>query len=200
MTGVQTCALPIYTLSKHLPELLPVVAEILTESVFPQDELETYRQNQKQRLQVNLLKCDFVANRFIHEYLFGVNHPYGKYTSIEAYNNLQQNELVNFYNRFYKNGKCILFVAGKLPVNIQMQLNKNFGTLRLNNSSIEIPETVATPATEKKKFILNIKTLITTYYFLFYFMYFHFSQNFFSHFFLKSSPPPLATRLVLSSP
>ena len=59
-------------LNKHLNDVLPVVAEIITDSIFPEEELAIYKQNQNQKLQVNLKKCDFVANRLIDEYVFGV--------------------------------------------------------------------------------------------------------------------------------
>jgi zinc protease len=151
----ETATLSLHTLSKHLPELLPVVAEILTESVFPEEELAIYKQNQKQRLEVNLKKCDFVANRLIDEYVFGFDHPYGKYTSTIDYNKLQKEELVQFYQQYYSKGKCILFVAGKVPSNIQEQLNKFFGSLPFNQSSITEKQFDFSRATEKKYKIIN---------------------------------------------
>jgi zinc protease len=137
-----------------LPELLPVVAEILTESIFPEDELATYKQNQKQRLEVNLRKCDFVANRLIDEYLFGFDHPYGRYTSTLDYDKLERNWLIDFYNKFYINGKCILFVAGKLPSDVQQQLNNVFGKLSFNQSKNKADHQTI-PSKEKKYEILN---------------------------------------------
>jgi predicted Zn-dependent peptidase len=64
--------------------LLPMVAEIIMESVFPEEEIKLFKQNNKQRLEVNLKKGDFVANRLIDTYLYGENHPYGKVSSFEA--------------------------------------------------------------------------------------------------------------------
>jgi len=151
----ETATLTLHTLSKHLPHLLPVIAEILTESIFPEDELVIYKQNQKQRLEVSLKKCDFVANRFIDEYLFGIQHPYGKYTSVEDYDALQTEELKNFYRQFYTKGKCMMFVAGKLPADIQEQLNKNFGSLPFNTTDLtEIIHPVSS-ASQKKQHIIN---------------------------------------------
>ena len=151
----ETATLTLHTLSKHLPHLLPVIAEILTESIFPEDELVIYKQNQKQRLEVSLKKCDFVANRFIDEYLFGIQHPYGKYTSVEDYDALQTEELKNFYRQFYTKGKCMMFVAGKLPTDIQEQLNKNFGSLPFNTTDLtEIIHPVSS-ASQKKQHIIN---------------------------------------------
>jgi len=41
----ETATLTLHTLSKHLPHLLPVIAEILTDAVFPEEELAIYKQN-----------------------------------------------------------------------------------------------------------------------------------------------------------
>ena len=122
----ETATMTLHTLGKHIPKLLPVMSELLTESIFPEDELAIYKQNQKQRLSINLKKCDFVANRLIDEYLFGYNHPYGKYSSAEHYDSINSEDLKQFYNQFYTNGKCIIFVAGVLPSDIQEQINSAF--------------------------------------------------------------------------
>lgn len=151
----ETATITLHCLSKHLHELLPVVAEIITESIFPEAELAICKQNQKQRLQVNLKKCDFVANRLIDEYVFGFHHPYGKYTSTLDYDALQREELLAFYEQFYKNGSCMVFAAGKLPADLGQQLNKVFGTLSLNSKTLPAIEYPLAPATEKKYRIIN---------------------------------------------
>lgn len=81
----ETATITLHTLSKHLNYLTPLIGELITDSIFPEAELNIYRQNQKQRLEVNLKKCDFVANRLIDESLYGFHHPYGKYTSTVDY-------------------------------------------------------------------------------------------------------------------
>ncbi|MBI2283920.1 MAG: insulinase family protein [Bacteroidetes bacterium] len=151
----ETATITLHCLSKHLPDLLPVVAELMTESIFPEEELAIYKQNQKQRLEVSLKKCDFVANRLIDEYVYGFHHPYGKYTSTLDYDNLQREELAAFYKRFYTEGKCLMFVAGKPPANIQEQLNSLFGQLPFRQDNL--PEIVFTPqpAETRKYHIIN---------------------------------------------
>jgi len=151
----ETSTITLHSLSKYLPELLPVVAEIITDSVFPEEELSIYKQNQKQRLEVNLKKCDFVANRLIDEYVFGFHHPYGKYTSTRDYDLLNREEILQFYQEYYTKGKCMLFVAGNLPADIQQQLNKAFGSLPLNKQKLPDIVHLQHPATEKKYNIIN---------------------------------------------
>jgi predicted Zn-dependent peptidase len=57
----ETATITLHCLNKHLSTLLPVVTELITDAIFPESELAIYKQNQKQRLSVNLKKCDFVA-------------------------------------------------------------------------------------------------------------------------------------------
>ena len=151
----ETATITLHCLSKNFAELLPVVAELMTECIFPEEELAIYKQNQKQRLEVNLKKCDFVANRLIDESIYGFDHPYGKYTSLLDYDNLNREELAAFYQQFYTSGKCLIFVAGKPPANISEQLNAAFGTLPFNKTSI--PDVQFTPilAETKKNKIIN---------------------------------------------
>ncbi len=44
----------LHTLTKHLEALLPVVKEIIAEATFPEEELIIYKQNARQRLNLNL--------------------------------------------------------------------------------------------------------------------------------------------------
>ncbi len=151
----ETATITLHCLTKHLHHLLPVVAELITESIFPEEELAIYKQNQKQRLEVNLKKCDFIANRLIDEYIYGFHHPYGRYTSTLDYDQLQQDELKVFYKRFYTEGTCMVFAAGKLPADMQQQLNQVFGTLPLNRQSLPDVMFNLQPAEEKKYNIIN---------------------------------------------
>jgi zinc protease len=149
----ETASITLHTLTKHVHELLPVVREMITESVMPEEEINVYKQNQKQRLKVSLKKCDFVAGRLIDAYLYGINHPYGKFSSAEEYDALNRDELLNFYDRYYKNGKFILFVAGRLPNNLEQLLNEQFGDLPLGKRTLTSDKRVL--ATEKKYRVTN---------------------------------------------
>ena len=149
----ETASITLHTLTKHVHELLPVVREMITDSVMPEEEISTYKQNQKQKLKVSLKKSDFVAGRLIDVYLYGMNHPYGKFSSAEEYDALNRDELLDFYNRYYKSGKFILFVAGKLPGNLEQLLNEQFGDLPLGN--IALTEDKRVLATDKKYRIVN---------------------------------------------
>ena len=151
----ETASITLHCLSKHLETLLPVVCEIIETSIFPEQELGIYIQNQKQRLSVNLQKCDFIANRLIDEYLFGINHPYGTYSNAEDYDALNTDLLKAFYKQYYLNGSCKIFVAGKMPTGYESMLNKAFGTLPLHADAPVLVEHPVVTASQKKVEIIN---------------------------------------------
>lgn len=150
----ETATLTLHCLSKHLNKLLPVIREIITDSIFPDGELEIFKQNRKQQLAVNLQKCDFVASRLIDEYLYGKGHPYAKHSTAAEYDALQAEELRTFFKDHYQKSKCILFAAGKLPADVEQQLNNFFGDLDFNETK-DLPNAAVKPATVKKNRIDN---------------------------------------------
>lgn len=125
----ETATVTLHCLTRHVKELLPVVKELLTDSVFPEEELAIAKQNMKQRLRVSLKKSDFVAGRLIDVYLYGEQHPYGRFSREEDFDAITREELLAFYKNYYQQGKLVLFVAGRLPDNLEELLNENFGDL-----------------------------------------------------------------------
>jgi predicted Zn-dependent peptidase len=153
----ETSELVLHCLNKHVNELLPVVAELIMDSVFSEEELAIFKQNSLQRLQVALKKSEFIAGRLIDAYLFGENHPYGKYGMPADYESLQREDLIDFYKQYYPQGRCVIFVSGKLPADIIDQLETSFGKLPLrphtdNPAIVKYP---LEPSAQKKYRIIN---------------------------------------------
>ncbi|GAB2839869.1 M16 family metallopeptidase [Ferruginibacter profundus] len=151
----ETAVINLSSLSKHLDKLLPVIKEMITDAVFLEEELATYKQNSKQRLSVSLKKSEFVAARLIDAYVYGEQHPYGTYTNPEDIDALNTAQLKDFFKQYYVNGSCVIFVSGKLPANLKEQLNNNFGALALKANSQPLPAIDPQPAAEKKYRINN---------------------------------------------
>ena len=151
----ETAVLSLHTLSKHADKLLPVMKDMITEATFLKKELDIFVQNTKQRLAVNLLKCEFVAGRMIDKVLYGENHPYGTFTDAADLEKITVDQLKEFYKAFYIKGQCVIFIAGKLPTDYQQLLNDNFGKLPLTKPSYNVTEIKTSPAADKKYRIQN---------------------------------------------
>ena len=111
-TNLDTSSIIFSCLKKHFHLLLPIVAEIIFEPTFPEQELQTFINNNKQRLQVDLQKSDAVAYRKITALIFGENHPYGYNSTADTYNALTQNDLITHWNNTYAADNCQIFIAG----------------------------------------------------------------------------------------
>jgi len=116
----------LYSLTKHLPSVLPIVWSILNESVFPQHELDIYKQTQKQKLQVSLQKNDYLARKTFAHAIFG-NTAYGSDINLADYDQLQQQDLLVYYKAAFQPKNCTVVVAGKFVNEDFKVLDQVFG-------------------------------------------------------------------------
>lgn len=116
----------LYTLNKHLAFVLPIVKDVLSESQFPQHELDIYIQNQKQKLQVNLQKNDVLARKEFANALFG-HSAYGVDIQEKHYDALKRDNLVAYFKEAYTPNNCTIVVSGKFDGDSFELLNEQFG-------------------------------------------------------------------------
>ncbi len=120
-------SLALFSLNKHLEDSLVYVEELMKNAIYPQEEIDTYLTNKKQKFLVGSQKVDVLARRKYSELLFGKTHPYGLEVKVEDHNNTKRNDIVSFFKKYYTHNNCTIIVAGKLPANLQQVLNKHFG-------------------------------------------------------------------------
>jgi predicted Zn-dependent peptidase len=134
--GNDFATVTLYSLSKHLPALLPIVYDIITDSTFPENEVEIHKRNAIQKLLVNLRQCEFVANQQIDAFLFGEKHPYGRYSRKELMENLVRADILRFYKSNYTLANAKIFMGGKVSKTEVKYLNDVFGKTELEKISI----------------------------------------------------------------
>ncbi|HMR82403.1 MAG TPA: insulinase family protein, partial [Niabella sp.] len=151
--GAEFATVTLHTLTKYTGKLLPVIREILSEASLLQSEMDIALQNMKQKLDVNLKKSSFVAGRLIDTYLFGEQHPYGRFSRHQDFDALTREDLLTFYDQYYRTGSFKIFVAGKIPADLEILLEQHFGDF----TNIKKPgrQYIAQPAQEHKFHILN---------------------------------------------
>jgi zinc protease len=125
--GFETGGAVLYSLSKQVEELLPLLFEVFTEPVFPVHEFETIINNRKQRLKVDLEKNEFLANRHFLNALYGQKHPYGRVTEFEHFDEMSTDDLHAFFKQYYHPGNLSIVVSGKFDDTVIEELNRYFG-------------------------------------------------------------------------
>lgn len=116
----------VYSLNKHLSLVLPIIKDVLSESQFPQNELDIYIQNQKQKMQVNLKKNDILSRKEFAHALFG-DTAYGVDIKAEHYDALKREDLISYFKAAYTPNNCTVLVAGKFDETSFNLLNDIFG-------------------------------------------------------------------------
>lgn len=117
----------LYTLNKHLANTLPIVKAIISDSVFPQVELDTLVRNQKQKLSVNLEKNDFVSRKTFSNVLFG-NTLYGYDISAADYDHLERAQLLSYFKEAYQPKNCTVMLSGKVKDETIRLVDRYFGS------------------------------------------------------------------------
>lgn len=112
--NLDTVNIALFSLTKYFDKMASLLAELVLEPTFPEKELQTYKENSRQRLQVDLAQPDTIAYRTITEKLFGSDHPYGYNSSPEGYASLTRNDLVVYWKRQIVASRCSIILSGKV--------------------------------------------------------------------------------------
>lgn len=123
-SGVDRSSVSLYTLSKHLNTVLPVVLEIIFMPGFPLAELETTVRNQQQQLAVDCQKVSVMARRTFMQSVFGSNNPYGYQLTAEDLAALRPDQLARFHKKNYTTDNLTVISAGWQAEKALEQLNK----------------------------------------------------------------------------
>jgi len=150
-SGLDRVGIAVYTLTRHLPSLLPLLEEIIFKSTFPDDELETLKNIKKQELKVENQRNQVVASKRIRQLLFGSTHPYGRILNEDDIDQIDSEILSNYYTDTVVR-KFEVFVSGDYKPDFFKLFNSYFGhfTRRERN-----PRSYFPTAADKDKLLIR---------------------------------------------
>jgi zinc protease len=119
-------SLTVYTMHKYVDKVLPILADILQNSIIPQTELDTNIRNNKQSLQISLQKNDVLARRNFYKEVFQGTR-YGVLPTEEIYDSISRDAILALYRRQIQPSNCNLFVAGNVDDKIKNLISTFFG-------------------------------------------------------------------------
>ena len=111
-TGSDSSVARLFVLEKDLDEGLALLAEVLTESTFPEDEFEKNRRRQIDVLAEQRSEPDFLARERLLDRLYP-GHPYGRLTATEkGLASLSQGDVAAFAASRFSLANATLILAG----------------------------------------------------------------------------------------
>lgn len=133
----------VYGMTQHLAKVLPIIREMLLDSVIPEKELEIQRKIAIQNLKVNQEKTAFVASQIFREKIFSSDNAYGRSLKEENINQISRNDIVEFYQNHFKNRPFKVFLSGKFDETEINLVDEYLGSIEVN--SIEAIKPIIIP-------------------------------------------------------
>lgn len=114
-------------------QLLPLISEVLFESIFPEDELVNLQKKEMMSLRVNMTKSSVLARFHFRNVLFGDHHPYGLFPIFENIQKINREDLLKFHQEFYAQNPFKLYLTGAVDDEIKRAVAESFGSINLKN-------------------------------------------------------------------
>lgn len=102
----------LYCLTKSLATLLPLFKELVFSAIFPEEELSNYINLNKQKFLVNSEKVAFQAKNHFLSFLLGEQNAFANKVELSDFDQLNQQDIQQFYQERYKSGPLEIFVSG----------------------------------------------------------------------------------------
>lgn len=137
--GFDFVSISLFSLTKNITKVLPLFIELVTSSVFPDDELALQKEIFNQNLKINNEKTSYVASKLIRQHLFGYSHPYGRSIEEEDVNQLTREDLYGFFRNQFSLVQS--FVVGSIDESLLRQLVSELSVIpgNLKKSQLTFP-------------------------------------------------------------
>ncbi len=122
-----SAVITLYSLNKHLNDLLPVIGEMLSSATFPDNELNIHIERKRQEFLTNSEKVRFKAMTEFNCMVFGSNSAYGQNLQIDDFKQVEKKDIKSFYLNNYIPQNAYAIVSGKLNGDIIPIMNKYLG-------------------------------------------------------------------------
>lgn len=111
-------SLTVYSLAKHLPELLPMLREMIDDTAYPWTEFDIFKERKREYLLASQKKTSFQARILYNEHLYGAEHPYGVYGEPSDLDLLTTDDLKVFHREHFKLADAQIIVSGNVDDSI----------------------------------------------------------------------------------
>ncbi|MFZ6053299.1 M16 family metallopeptidase [Halocola ammonii] len=117
------------SLKKHSDELLEIMSDVVLNPTFPEDELEKVRKQTLSGLASSKTDPNSISSNIVKAMRYGLDHPYGEQTTEETVEKINREDLIEYYNNFFKPNISYLVVVGDVNAEeAREQAEKHFGS------------------------------------------------------------------------
>src|SRR5690606_6707995 len=89
------------SLSKHADKIMALMAEVVLQPSFPEDELEKLKKQTLSALAANKDDANVIASEVAQVLRFGKDHPYGEIVTEETVENIDIEDIKEYYRTYF---------------------------------------------------------------------------------------------------
>ncbi|MBP5548568.1 MAG: insulinase family protein [Bacteroidales bacterium] len=143
----------VYTLSRYIAQLLPLLHEMITEATYPDEEFAVYINKYRQKIQTAMQKTSYVSRKLFYRGLYGKDHPQGRFATLSDIDSLTVDDVRSFHSRFHHLRNAVFVLSGNVTDEVLALFGTTFGcgeSPQPWNFSIPAPSKSATGLIEEQ--------------------------------------------------
>lgn len=117
------------SLSKYSNRILELMADAAMNPLLVEEEFKKEKEKLLESLKAEEKSVDAAAARVGDALSYGINHPYGEFTTQETVNNISYGDVYAYYQKQFNPNNAYLVVVGDVKLkDIKTEVEKRFGT------------------------------------------------------------------------
>lgn len=134
--GFETAIVTFYALNEQLPAVVKLFVDMMENATLPSTEVEELINDRKQKLQINLEKVSFLAQRQFQGLIFdGTN--YNRTINLEDYNSISREDIISYFEENYKKGLKKVFLVGDFKEEVVSAIANSISMFALDKQEKE---------------------------------------------------------------
>ncbi|MFT7204331.1 MAG: zinc protease [Algoriphagus sp.] len=115
------------SLKKHQDKVLELMADVLYNPIFPQEELDKLQKQTLTGLATSKDDPNAISSRLSSALVYGKGHPYGEVETEQTVKNVQLSDIKSYYETFFKPNVAYLAIVGDMDkAEAEKVVNKYF--------------------------------------------------------------------------
>ncbi|MEM7550400.1 MAG: pitrilysin family protein [Bacteroidota bacterium] len=132
--GPDFISLAVYLPSKNISNLVPLLEELIFESIFPEEEIKLKKAQKVQQIELEEKKNNVLASKKFREILFEPNHPYGRRITKRDIKDVNRAQIIEHYQKHVIGKSFKIFLAGNFSNDQLKEIEYSFGKRKHSNS------------------------------------------------------------------
>lgn len=115
-----------FTLTKHLDEFMGIMADVIKNPSFPEDELEKVKKQYISALAADSNDPNSIANKVRRALVYGLDHPYGEMMTEETVGTVTSDMCKIYYDTYFRPNIAYLAIVGDISADDAEDLVKEY--------------------------------------------------------------------------